>query len=590
MAFPPIPSFPIDIDSDRTLFLVYNTTETKLSANNAAWSQQVDIYPVAADESEIWADNGFATISGEMFYYDSVDKNDDGKVYRLKGCARQLSGEASKHNNKGTWVRGFVVAEHHNQLVDTLLAIEDFVGIDFDTRQETLDWRIRNLQGLPVIYDDYACPDVNFTFNIIEDDKETGILASYDIEVSTPSLFTSFRLDFGDGEFTTTVLSGTHRYAINSVIDPVITLTNDKCQLVQTPIERDNPAEPAVPITTIFDLPIPEFPDIPDITFVPCVVPEPDIYIPPLVQPCIEATDFPSISIGDIQIPSTISIISDFPSVVIFDGPSIIVIDPPINPTIVIDPPIPPTLVVVIDSSVTIGLDANTMPLLQVDWGPPPELTVQVAMPKIAKSKPVSLAQGINNEFGTEYADIFQAEDTMTVEMEEVGFPSTIQIVAPDQMPMIEIDTTPLKSMKVELIAPHIPDIKIQGPDSPIPNEISIVGREIPKQIEIVCPTQIEIIGEIPKTIRVESDLPRTITIETPRPIPDRILVESNLPEFIDIRGFPTSIPITMPEIPRIELFYSGAPVEMKVSFEDIIAKDGEGQNCFYMVPCGKSK
>ncbi|MFW1442926.1 hypothetical protein ACEV7Z_23325, partial [Vibrio parahaemolyticus] len=76
---------------------------------------------------EIWADNGFATISGEMFYYDAVEKDADGYVKTLKRCVRNLGGVHTQANLAGTVVRGFVMAEHHNQLVDVTLKMEQFV-------------------------------------------------------------------------------------------------------------------------------------------------------------------------------------------------------------------------------------------------------------------------------------------------------------------------------------------------------------------------------------------------------------------------------------------------------------------------------
>ena len=39
MAFPPVPVYPKAIDSNYTLYLVYNTTETKLAADNSPWAQ-----------------------------------------------------------------------------------------------------------------------------------------------------------------------------------------------------------------------------------------------------------------------------------------------------------------------------------------------------------------------------------------------------------------------------------------------------------------------------------------------------------------------------------------------------------------------
>src|SRR5688572_19689851 len=116
MAFPPLPVYPHGIDDDYTLYLVFNTTETKLAADNSPWAQEVQIVPVAADEEDIWADNGFANIEGELFYYDSVERNANGKVSKLKGCARNMGGEKTQFNKKGTWIRSYVVAEHHNQL------------------------------------------------------------------------------------------------------------------------------------------------------------------------------------------------------------------------------------------------------------------------------------------------------------------------------------------------------------------------------------------------------------------------------------------------------------------------------------------
>ena len=83
-AIPPIPTYPLQIDTDRTLYKVYNTTETRLAENNNAWSDEIVIVPVSAEKPEIWANNGFGNIEGELFYYDAVDKDENDKVYKLK--------------------------------------------------------------------------------------------------------------------------------------------------------------------------------------------------------------------------------------------------------------------------------------------------------------------------------------------------------------------------------------------------------------------------------------------------------------------------------------------------------------------------
>src|SRR5690606_21970003 len=181
-SFPPIPVYPKAYDSDSTLFLVHNTSESVTTADNSPWAEEIEIKPVKADQNEIWADNGFANIEGELFYYGSVEKNSNGKIYKLKRCARNLGGKQTKFNPAGSEVRGFVIAEHHNQLVDAILKVENFIGENFTDEKETLDWRIRNLRAIPVIFDDHSCPDISFTFIVLEDDPSSGILARYEIQ------------------------------------------------------------------------------------------------------------------------------------------------------------------------------------------------------------------------------------------------------------------------------------------------------------------------------------------------------------------------------------------------------------------------
>ena len=96
--FPPIPVYPKKYDTDRTLYLVYNTSETITTSDNHPWEANIEIYPVAADENEIWANNGYANISGELFYYGGVLKNDNDKVYKLTNCTRNLGGTKTKYN------------------------------------------------------------------------------------------------------------------------------------------------------------------------------------------------------------------------------------------------------------------------------------------------------------------------------------------------------------------------------------------------------------------------------------------------------------------------------------------------------------
>jgi len=479
MAFPPVPVYPNAIDSDYTLFLVYNTTETRLCEDNHPWSEEIHIAPVEGDE--IWADNGFGNIDGELFYYDEVDKNADGKVVTLKKCARQLQG-TTKFTKKGEWVRSYVVAEHHNQIVNAILKVENFIGRNFDPRQFTLDWRIRNLQSLPLITDDFSCPDINFDFAIIETDNVTGIVARYDISSQQDGAITSFRLDFGDGEFTTTDLAGTHVYALNARIDPVVTVSNSRCQIVQTPNTRQNPIAPEVDDTPTFTIPIPPPPTVPDFTVIPINPAPVDIVQAPLVLPCAGLSD---VSVNqDVNIPSQITIIGgfDLPSIIQVqsDIPTQIFVDIP--PTITIDPPIPPTIVT--NPSTSLTLDLASIPVLSIDWGTPPPMEFTLAGSEVLSAQ--SVPDEIIQELGPDYAELFVKNK---VKVNNTGFPKEIKLLPPDTLPELKVNA-PQKIM-IEQIKP-LPDsipltlekdtITITG----IPTEIPIKFPDKMPEIELV--------------------------------------------------------------------------------------------------------
>lgn len=611
MAFPPVPVYPKALDNDYTLYLVYNTTETKLASDNFPWSQEISVVPVSSEKLEIWADNGFGNIEGELFYYDSVEKDTNGKVNKLKGCARQISGEKTKFNKRGSWIRSYVVAEHHNQIVDAILKTQDFIGHNFDPRPKTLDWRIRNLQSLDVIFDDYTCPDVNFTFNILENDPVKGVLAEYVVQVTPPGSISSFRLDFGDGDFTNSVLNGQHRYAINSRIDPIVSVSNDKCQIVQTPIQRDNPAEPIVNTTNKFTFPIPESPVIPDFTFVPCQVPEPDLNIPPLILPCVSitgSTSIPSIITGpNINMVSQVTITSNNPinitqSVIQIIGgnniPSIILIDPPIPPTIIIDPPIPPTIVIVPpQSNITLDLDFTQMPRLEVDWGTIPNMEVALTMAKAVKTPQKFAADpSLLNEFGTEFADLFEASQTMNVSYEAAGIPSEIMVIAPD-IKDIQVDTGDLfkKKIQIDTSGVNIPtDIKIHGPSA-----IKLDTSDLVDVIEMMQNISIKLdTSDVPKNIKFEMEktIPERIVIEMIDPLPKEINITHNIPNEIKLIS-PQSIPLHLPPelalpikfpdvMPEIPLVFKGPPIELKIVMDEIINKTSDGKNCVMITPC----
>jgi len=374
--FPPQPSFPIAIDSDKTLFLVYNTSEAKTTRESSAWEEELEIQPVNACEPEIWADNGFANISGEIFYYDSVEKTSvvgsgavlgnvevdqkgslvsisvinggqdycdphvsvrgsgrgakvkaivsngavtkieidqpgfgynsnttlfefEGKVFKLKRCCRSIGGKPTRFNPSGTWVRGFVMAEHHNQLVDAAIATEKYI-LD-------LDEKITKLEEQPICIDDAYCVDALLETSFSTPSECEGVEMQYVITVT--GAFNSFTLDFGDGQSTTSAQSGSHIYPPGAKIDPVITVVSDNCTVIQTPVNRNEGETPQTPGRPTVDIPVPQVPNFPSITIPDFEQPDPQVELPQIVFPCLDVTPIslalPSITI----VPPVISFI-----------------------------------------------------------------------------------------------------------------------------------------------------------------------------------------------------------------------------------------------------------------------------------------
>jgi len=339
-----------------------------------------------------------------------------------------------------------------------------------------------------------------------------------------------------------------------------------------------------------------------------------ELNIPPLIFPCVSLTGqpstFPSIIIGpDIQLVSnvviegpdnpvqilhsTVTIIGGFslPSVIFFD-----------MPTIVIDPPIPPSIVMVPPS--TVAMTFTEVPKLEVNWASIPNLEVQLTMARTVKPpKLMAQTQDIKNEFGDEFADLFDASEHLKIEYETVGIPSEIKVIAPD----IKIDGSDIpRTIKIITEDAKIPDfIKIFGPDKSLPENIYIHGPEIP------LPTQINIVSDIPSQIGVISDIPHEITIKMEKEIPSRILIEltdpiptritidasgiptnlpvTGIPKVIEVTGFPSSIPISFPkeeDMPKMELVYKGAPIEMKITMDKIISNSMEDRTRVQIIPC----
>ncbi len=594
---PPNPLYPSKYDSDETLFLVFNTSEAILANDNAPWSDEIEIRPSEGDE--LWSDNGFANIDGELFYYNSVEKkivNGEQRVFRFKECIRNLGGEETKYNHSGIKIRGFVIAEHHNQIVDAVINIQEFIGNNFSTDKATLDWRIRNLQSIPAIFDDFGCPDVNFTFNILESSLTTGILAQYLVEIN--GSFTSFRLDFGDGNYTTNVLQGNHTYAPNSTPDPVLTIFNDKCSVTFTPTDRTASIEPVVvDVITPLEIPIPPPPDIPPILITP-FSPLPNKYnIPPIVFPCLDVGNIASvpssitIGISPINIPSriTISPINIPPiSITPINIPSIgispieININGALNSYIELSPiqvvggfslpskiNVYPNGLSIPDTISVIGMPPNipaiitvrgmeeipsiidfTTPTMVMDWGGEPNPALdQFGNPRGGYLPPV-LSAIVTVQCPTGVSFLKDSFGNF-IEPGLGALGSRSYSENPSMNATIEVDSLGIPSV-INIVPPKIPPLTVDA--SNIPSSIKIEKVDLPDQIKIIAPDV-----RLPSEIKIvsEADIPKSIFLDATS-VPTIIQIKSDIPEFIGL-----NIPDNFPR--EIKIDASGIPSQIQV-------------------------
>ena len=468
ISFPPIPVYPVAIDSDSTLFLVYNTSETQLSSNNQPWSDEISIIPVGDSEPEQWGENGFANISGELFYYDAVSKNAAGKINSLRRCARNLSGSQTQFNPSGTWVRGFVIAEHHNQLVDATLKLEKYIGINSSTDTTTLDYKIRNLLSVPDYTDDHGCADVVFSFVIDENASNSSVGTIIVFKVVITGSFNSYVLDFGDGN-TTSDLEGTHTYATNIPLEPVVIVSNETCEIVQTPFNFANPNEPITSEDERFEIPIPEVPEFPPITIPEIDVPETTLTLPQIVFPCLDIAINP---LSIIFVPP-----NPIPSVISFteiDIPSIITITPPI-----------PSIITLIDSLSDISLLGISDISLII-----PTILVSV----VCSSPAPLMALNVDEDTNIILDQKTEVEKTSDEIKIIHNLPMEIELNSENIPENIKIDSSDI---------PGVIDLKL---DNNFPSVLKIDASGMPENIQVVgIPESIELKGIIPDIINISA-------------------------------------------------------------------------------------
>jgi hypothetical protein len=296
---------------------VYNTSQTVLSATLNSWQTSINIVPVAVGEPELWADSGYVTIEGELIYYASVHLDVNGKVDKLLECIRRTNGTTPRNYPVGTPVRGFVIAQHHNNLAQSIVNVENFVGTLTTTDQDTIYWKLQQIANLGPLTDDAGCPQIEFYYRVISTSPIEGTEISFSLNII--GNINNFLIDFGDGTTESTTQNGTHFYAPNKRIDPSVTVTTDECDCLQTSAERlriDDLAQNTIAGQTTFPVIVPPIPDFPNLDLAVVNEVPNNIQFPPIVFPCLDIGPF-----GPIVVPSTISIVNPYPipSVITFE-------------------------------------------------------------------------------------------------------------------------------------------------------------------------------------------------------------------------------------------------------------------------------
>ena len=351
--------YPTALDTDTNLFAVYNTSESALTQTLNSWDTTITIYPVSVGKPEIWANNGYITIEGELIYYRNVNVNGNNRVYQFTNCIRRVNGTPPRSFLGGTPVRGFVVAEHHNNLAGALINIERFIGITDTTDQDTITWKLQTINNLAPLTDDAGCPQIEFYYIVTSESPITGTTISYNLNVI--GTYDGFSIDFGDGTSESATPVGTHSYAPNKPVDPVVTVTSTYCDTLQTSAQRvrikDIQNTPVV--NTTFPIVVPTIPDFPNFDLAVVNPVANNIQFPPIVMPCLDIGPF-----GPIVVPSTISIINPYPipSVIAFTNVPVF----PSTIAIVNNGVIPSTISIIGTLPSTINVNSNIPSVITV--------------------------------------------------------------------------------------------------------------------------------------------------------------------------------------------------------------------------------
>jgi len=407
----PLSSYPTRLDSDTTLFRVFDTAETSLSSALLAWSTKIEIVPTELNSSQIWAENGYITIEGELIYYAGVTRS-SGAVVSFDNCIRRVNGTPSRNFSAGTAVRGYVIAEHHNNLARAITNIETFIGTNDTQDKNSIYWKLNYINNLVPYTDDAGCPQVEFYYKITSESPIQGTEITYTLNISTSDVYTGFVIDFGDGSTETQITNGTHFYPPNKKIDPTVTVTSTTCDTLQTTAQRvelGDLQQTNLIGSATFPVVVPALPDFPvfDLAIVNPV--QENIVFPPIVFPCLDLGN-----LGSIVVPSTISFVGavPIPSVITFENvptiPSQIVITSTANipSSIVIIDDIPTSINVIDNIPSVIDINANLPSVISIIA--PSNMSISLIAPSVINISPsvIKINSNIPSVISISNADI----------------------------------------------------------------------------------------------------------------------------------------------------------------------------------------
>ena len=377
-----------EVVSPHTLSVTYD--EEMIIQDGARISSLINDFTLDSTEGILtinWNSTGAKTISTDF---------KSGLVLKLENCIRGYLTE-SDHHSAGTKVSGYVMADHHNNLVLAATSLEEYLL--------SLESSIDELEELQTECNP-ECPSGEMGYRIIEETETTDCTIqrrSFLVEFTLDSVnATGNRLFFGDGDSEENVTTISHRYLPGSSFSPTAYFRNERCEeYVSEGEEADAPDAffdtilPTVPEIFV-EAPAVAFPDLAtlDFQFPTDII---DSVTPGIGIGEIGLPD--EITFGEIDLPSAISVVgipSFIPTIITVTIPSVSISIPPLSipteisiplsvPTeISIVPPIPteisivPSIPSIIQITPSIPTEINIIPSIPTSIEIYPELPTQI--------------------------------------------------------------------------------------------------------------------------------------------------------------------------------------------------------------------